>query len=175
MRDVRVLPEVQLDLLGHSSRYGVVGSTNRRSAERSGRDRRDDSVPLARPNAALFGGRPPLRRPFQRRRCRRPRRRPPQRATRVPPPPRSPEKALPSRYIQLSRVKFPARSYNGSGEKRSVRRRCVTFPKRPTKPAFTRRIDSRDHDDGIEATWDAVDAVDETTSSSRFRLPSPWY
>ena len=42
--------------------------------------------------------------------------------------------ALVSRYVQPARGKFLARSYNGSGEKRSVRRRCVTFPKRPTVP-----------------------------------------
>ena len=53
---------------------------------------------------------------------------------------------------------------------------CITdaVAERLQLPHEARRL-SPDHDDGIEATWDAVDAVDETTSSSRFRLPSPWY
>ena len=53
---------------------------------------------------------------------------------------------------------------------------CVAdaVAKLPRLPHEVRRLPP-DHDDGIEATWDAVDAVDETTSSSRFRLPSPWY
>ncbi len=53
---------------------------------------------------------------------------------------------------------------------------CVAdaVAERPRLPQEARRL-SPDHDDGIEATWGAVDAVDATTSSSRFRLPSPWY
>ena len=138
------------------------------------RSPRRDRVPIPRFDAALFRGGRPRQRPFQRTRCRTPRRRPPQRAARVPPPPRSPERH--------SRADTPSHRGPSSSSEPTVVAATIgpydvacDVPKRPAKPAFTRRVDSRDHDDGIEATWDAVDAVDATTSSSRFRLPSPWY
>ena len=53
---------------------------------------------------------------------------------------------------------------------------CVAdaVAKLPRLPHEARRL-SPDHDDGIEATWDAVDTVDATTSrsSSFFASPSP--
>ena len=45
VRRVEVLPEVQPDLLGHSSQYGVVGGANRSSAERC------DAIAMTRPRA----------------------------------------------------------------------------------------------------------------------------
>ena len=53
---------------------------------------------------------------------------------------------------------------------------CVAdaVAKRQRLPHEARRL-SPDHDSGVDVTWDAVDAVDATTSSSSsfFACPSP--